>query len=244
MPPDDATRRDWAWARKYDDRLQMIALKALRVSRIAPADDDLRHATDYQFQFLWQADEPRRRIDIAGRVRRPSYAIRYPDDITFRYQRSSGAPTEYQKILQGYADVAVYAIAKDNGVTDALQSCVVVNLELFRSHVHHGGAGQGLVTPNWDGKTALIPWDLKALAACPTCLGMVLYHEGHLFTLDERFHGARSYADFIARLRSIRHGCARWLDAEARFCNRTDGLRDYEVGPLCPAHQPPTGGKS
>jgi hypothetical protein len=32
--------------------------------------------------------------------------------------------------------------------------------------------------------------------------------------------------------------CARWLGAEDRHCGRTDGLRRYQVGPLCPEHAP------
>lgn len=32
--------------------------------------------------------------------------------------------------------------------------------------------------------------------------------------------------------------CARWLGTERRYCGRTDNLRQYQVGPLCPEHQP------
>ncbi|HZN75692.1 MAG TPA: phage/plasmid primase, P4 family [Micromonosporaceae bacterium] len=32
--------------------------------------------------------------------------------------------------------------------------------------------------------------------------------------------------------------CARWLGDERRFCGRTNNLRQYLAGPLCPEHQP------
>jgi hypothetical protein len=166
---------DWAWASRYDQRLQMIAAEALRLSRLAPAADDLRRATD--FQFLWQHERPA--INIAGRVRRPSYDARYPHDITFRYERERGARTEWQKIItDGYADFAVYAIAKSDD-TDEVKRAVVINLHLFRQHVAHKGAGCRGVTRNYDGITWLISWDLYGLAYCPQCLGMVVKQQGH-----------------------------------------------------------------
>lgn len=33
-------------------------------------------------------------------------------------------------------------------------------------------------------------------------------------------------------------GCVRWIGAERRFCGATDGVRRYQAGLLCPAHQP------
>jgi hypothetical protein len=50
-------------------------------------------------------------------------------------------------------------------------------------------------------------------------------------------------------------GCARWIGnwpdihratpeaiqhaiKDGHWCNRTDGLKQYQVGPLCPEHQP------
>lgn len=37
-------------------------------------------------------------------------------------------------------------------------------------------------------------------------------------------------------------GCRRWLGAEGRYCGVTEGLRRFQVGWLCPEHQPQTDG--
>lgn len=232
-----AYEEDRKFADVYNDRLQMIAMKALRVSRVAPVADDVRRATD--FQFMWRADEPNRTLDIAGRVRRPSYDQRYPHDITFRYERRSGAATEWRKIVEeGCADFAVYAIALDDGRTDLVKRAVVLNLGLLRNHVGHRGEGRKGVHRNAGGESSLVVWDLQQLAFCPQCLGMILYSEGHGAALDARYAGCSTYDDMVERTIQDRTGCARFLDRERRWCNRTDGLKSYQVGPLCPEHQP------
>jgi hypothetical protein len=171
----DDIRRDWDWATRYDQRLQMITMQALRISRLASASDDMLRATD--FQFLWQSDQPV--FNIAGRVRRPSYDIRYPHDITFRYERVNGVRTEWQKIItDGFADFAVYAIAADEE-TDQVSRAAVINLHLFRQHVAHNGKGCRGIRENPDNMTSHIVWDLHELAYCTQCLGMVLHQQGH-----------------------------------------------------------------
>jgi hypothetical protein len=48
------------------------------------------------------------------------------------------------------------------------------------------------------------------------------------------------YDQMVQRVTADRTGCARWLEQERRWCNRTDQLVPYQVGPLCPEHQPRT----
>lgn len=57
-------------------------------------------------------------------------------------------------------------------------------------------------------------------------------------TLARPGDARKLYDEMVARVTADRTGCARWLDDQARWCNRTDDLRPYQVGPLCLEHQP------
>lgn len=52
-----------------------------------------------------------RDMTIACRVRRHGYADRYPWDVTLRAKRDSGARTELEKIVEGWADWMFYGHA-------------------------------------------------------------------------------------------------------------------------------------
>lgn len=54
---------------------------------------------------------------LAVRVRNYSpYFLRYPDDITLRVRRGSGAKTEYEKICDGFGDLCFYGFQHEGDV--------------------------------------------------------------------------------------------------------------------------------
>lgn len=77
-------------------------LKGLEFNTVTPAAtfNDLRRATDADFQ---------RKIRVGYRCRRSQWWAKYPNDITIREARTSGAKTEKQKIIEGYVDWLLYA---------------------------------------------------------------------------------------------------------------------------------------
>lgn len=70
----------------------------------APYLLDIKEATDLIMMHA-------RSQKIACRVRRPGYAERFPNDITFRFWRASGVETEWPKIQRGFVDLYFYGIA-------------------------------------------------------------------------------------------------------------------------------------
>ncbi|WP_439521091.1 hypothetical protein [Marivita sp.] len=67
---------------------------------------------------------------IAARVRRPGYAERYPHQFTIRSGLPSGAPTELNKIVNGYGDLMFYGHSDEFG---RLDSWWLIDLRAFRA---------------------------------------------------------------------------------------------------------------
>ncbi len=75
---------------------------------------------------------------IGVRVRDAAkYIGKYPNDVTFRYSRPSGAVTEYQKILAGHGDFSLYALADFQ--TAQILTWKLIDLHSFRLKRPNGG---------------------------------------------------------------------------------------------------------
>lgn len=91
---------DRVWSDQYLYLIKTIVGPYLLTE--ASAEEDNHRATDL---IMLAADK----IRIACRIRRQGYADRYPDDITIRSHRDSGAKTEFTKIFDdGYANWMFY----------------------------------------------------------------------------------------------------------------------------------------
>lgn len=112
---------DRAWSDRYLPIMrQLIGPHLLMPS---PLEVDAKQAAD--LIVLRGRD-----MTIACRVRRHGYAARYPWDITIRSKRDSGARTELEKIVEGWADWFFYGHASlDPG---ALDRWALLDLSLFR----------------------------------------------------------------------------------------------------------------
>ena len=67
----------------------------------APLVEDLEHATDLMVLRSGA-------LRIACRLRRPGYAHNYGEEITITSRRDSGAPCEFQKLMNGWGDWFFY----------------------------------------------------------------------------------------------------------------------------------------
>ena len=100
---------------------------------------------------------------IAVRGRSVEYLSRYPYDITFRMWRTTGATTEWEKIIQrGYGDKMFYFFADES--TASLSAWRVIDLHRFRSQwVSAESSIRCTDQANNDGKTGFRAVDSRSL---------------------------------------------------------------------------------
>lgn len=83
---------------------------------------DQQEGTDFA---IFRADP----IRVAVRLRRHKYFLRYPNDITVRWSRPSGADTEIHKISKGLVDAMLYGFVSPN--EDKIISYCIIGLSIF-----------------------------------------------------------------------------------------------------------------
>lgn len=124
---------DRAWSDRYLPIMRILIGPHLLTP--SPLEVDTKQAAD--LIVLRGRD-----MTIACRIRRHGYADRYPWDITIRSKRDSGARTELEKIVEGWADWFFYGhAALDHG---ALDRWVLLDLSLFRREFIREGLRQAL----------------------------------------------------------------------------------------------------
>jgi hypothetical protein len=73
-------------------------------------------------------------LSIACRVRRYGFHDRYPNQFTIRSKRESGARTELEKIINGFADWMFYGHADQDGSAN-IPHWWLLDLTAWRSHM-------------------------------------------------------------------------------------------------------------
>lgn len=114
--------------RKWGDRFLPAARQIVgpRLLVPAPFEEDAREATDL---MVLRAND----IRVAVRIRRPGYARRFPDQFTLRYDRPSGAKTEYEKIMQGFGNLMLYGHAlRGREEAGELEQWLLIDLDALR----------------------------------------------------------------------------------------------------------------
>ncbi|MBZ0279392.1 MAG: hypothetical protein K8L97_01545 [Anaerolineae bacterium] len=99
-------QQDWGWSDSYLPEIRRILAQnalALFTIKVATYQQDIKQATDLLVSVSGQKA-------IAVRLRRAMYRYR---DLTIRAQRTSGAPTELEKIKSGYGDYYLYGWTVD-----------------------------------------------------------------------------------------------------------------------------------
>lgn len=124
---------DRAWSDRYLQIMRMLIGPHLLTP--SPLEVDTKQAAD--LIVLRGRD-----MTIACRIRRHGYADRYPWDITIRSRRDSGARTELEKIVEGWADWMFYAHASiDPG---ALDRWYLIDLDVWRREFIREGVRSAL----------------------------------------------------------------------------------------------------
>lgn len=163
------------WAMQYDDHIQLIICKALRVIEAAPALEDMRCNAD--FQLIYSAAPAGR---VAARVRSAGEWNKYFHEVTFRFELPSGVATEWQKMLAGYGDWMVYGFAADDE-GDRLRAWIVLNLAIFRQHVadKHVNRWELQYKTNPDDGIKFVAYPIMNIVRCQRCLGAIHQTQGH-----------------------------------------------------------------
>jgi hypothetical protein len=128
----------YEYDREWSDRFIPAIRRIVGPNLLVPSDyqRDAKQATDL---VVLKARVEARVLDVAARVRAPGYGIRYPWEFTIRSHRESGAVTELEKILTGFANWMFY------GHADVDQRSIargfLIDLDCFRSWVRSGAPG-------------------------------------------------------------------------------------------------------
>jgi hypothetical protein len=120
----NAYRADRAWADGYEPQLRLLAASYGHVvvtADVASAYEDRCHATDFVLTLAADASQ------VAARVRSHDYFERF-GDFTLRESRPSGAMTEEEKIVAGFARWYLYCWETNGRLTRHL----FVDLDRFR----------------------------------------------------------------------------------------------------------------
>lgn len=113
---------DRQWGDAYLPAVRQIVGPHMLVP--APFENDVKEATD--LMVLKALD-----FRIAVRVRRPGYALRFGNQFTIRYDRPTGARTEYEKIMEGFGDWMLYGHASADQPGE-LARWMLLDLSVFR----------------------------------------------------------------------------------------------------------------
>ena len=70
---------------------------------------------------------------IGVRIRRHQFLLRYPNQFTIRYARTSGARTEWEKICRGWGDWFLYGFASE-GDKPPLSRWLLIDYDALRYH--------------------------------------------------------------------------------------------------------------
>lgn len=118
-------KTDIKWSNKFIPTIRKLVGEYLLVP--STLQQDMEEAAD--LVVLKGRD-----LTIACRIRRAGYSERYPDDFTIRFERTSGAKTEYQKIVEGWGDWMFYGHSLDNE-SDIISRWMLLDLSHFRAHL-------------------------------------------------------------------------------------------------------------
>jgi len=120
---------------------------------ITPFIVDVKEAADLVIEGGDDAED----IYSAVRLRKSEFASRYPYEFTVRYQYTAGYKTEYEKIMEGYADIMFYGFV----IKGSIARWIILNMDAFREE-----AEQDYIKKehkhNTDGRNSFLAFDVRS----------------------------------------------------------------------------------
>lgn len=120
----------------------------------APVVEDQQQATDLMVFHI----SP---LTVACRMRSLSYFEKYPNEITIRYSRPGGTKTEYDKIVDGWANYFFYGFGDFS--TGRIRAYSVLSLDALRAALIRNQNKLYQIKQNHDGSSQFIAIDLTQL---------------------------------------------------------------------------------
>ncbi len=104
-----------------------------------------------------------RDIHVAVRTRKGAYTERYSDEFTVRAHYTAGHKTEYEKIMEGHADIMLYGFVVD----DVKSRWILLDLDIFRKEAEE----EYIVREhkqNRDGRNSFYAYNIKSFLCSDT----------------------------------------------------------------------------
>lgn len=120
----------------------------------APVVEDQQQATDLMVFHI----SP---LTVACRMRDLSYFKKYPNEITIRYSRPGGTKTEYDKLVDGWADYFFYGFG--NFSTGKIHAYNVLSLDALRAALIRNNKPIYQIKDNHDGSSRFLAINLTRL---------------------------------------------------------------------------------
>jgi hypothetical protein len=144
--------------RHWSDRFLPQVMKVLSFGkadvRITPFWQDVKEAADLKILADSQDEED---IYAAVRLRKSSYASRYPFEFTVRYKYTAGYKTEYEKIMEGYADIMFYGFVIGKNVA----RWIMLDMDVFRAEAEEDYISKEHKY-NADGRNSFLAFDVRS----------------------------------------------------------------------------------
>ena len=151
--PPETFNANWEFMSQYLEHMMEIIQSDLypeimhrhSIIEIAPNDEDMQHNTDLWVTFSGP-------IRIGCRIRRKHQESLYSSEFTLRYSHSSGAKTEFQKILEGWGDYLLYGFQGEG--SGCIGNYVIVDLRMLAALIQSS-------INNFDaGRINRLPWNI------------------------------------------------------------------------------------
>lgn len=141
------------WSDQYLDQVK----KVLGCGRANVSITSFRIDTQEAADLLIEADNKHDDVYVAVRLRKQQYVNKYPHDFTVRYEYTDGYKTEYQKIMEGFADTMFYGFV----IGGSIARWIILDMDCFRKeaekdyiikeHKH-----------NRDGRNSFLAFDIRS----------------------------------------------------------------------------------
>jgi hypothetical protein len=142
------------WSDKFLPQVIQVLSCGKADVNITPFWQDVKEAAD----LVIKADENYGKdLYSAVRLRKSSYASKYPYEFTVRYQYTDGYKTEYEKIMEGYADIMFYGFVIDGSIA----RWIILDMDAFRAE-----AEEDYIVKehkhNADGRNSFLAFNVKS----------------------------------------------------------------------------------
>lgn len=181
------------WSDRFLTQDKKILVNVLKCDEslieITTPETDMQEAADLIIKSNVKGE---RDVYVAVRTRTSAYAERYSDEFTIRAHYTAGYKTEYEKIMEGYADIMLYGFVINNIIT----RWILLDLHTFREE-----AEENYIVKehkhNRDGRNSFYAYNINSFKCTKSFYPDILiswsdgyFSENIINKLKENFYGS------------------------------------------------------